>query len=224
MVTKNLIALMLTWHPLGLIENIIHTPIDRVVNKKFCTDNKLLNVWVHLATCLSVDSLIHGTGHEVAESLIDGGWCGDSVVSDYMSDSTTDLSSDISTSEPMDSITEVTELTEVTESVVDTSTAQSSSADSPMKKILEQKARSMSKMMEMMGDGDMSPSQLAQIHQAADAQWLIDHTWHHHVAWDVHVGHHHGDWHTHEAHADHESHAGHDHEHGWHGVLPILWW
>ena len=44
MVTKNLFALLLTGHPLGLIENIIHTPMDWLVNKNLCTDNKLLNV------------------------------------------------------------------------------------------------------------------------------------------------------------------------------------
>lgn len=242
MVTKNLIALMLTGHPLGLIENMIHTPIDWVVNKNFCTDNKLLNIWVHLATCLSVDSLIHGTGHEIAEVLTSDGWghVHGSVYSDMMTNSDLSLSSTTDVSDMMtDSITdidvaidqpEVSELSsdatvsETQQPVVESSVTQSSSTDSPMKKILEQKARSMSKMMEMVWDGDISPSELVQIHQAADAQWLIDHTWHHHIAWDGHIhtawdGHMYGDIHT-----DHGSHAGHDHEHGWHGILPILWW
>lgn len=219
MVTKNLIALMLTGHPLGLIENLIHTPVDRIVNKKFCTDNKLLNVWVHLATCLSVDGLIHGSGHELAESLMSDGWwhahgstSSDVVWSENVwSDSTTSadsVSADWSDDTTMDSSESVSEST-MTSPTID--------------EMWQGRGRIWAAMDKM----DHSA------HFAGDGHdhW-IDLIWWEEM-WDTHAGHDHGDSHGHVEHGDytdhgdHDDHSGHshgEHDHGWHGVLPILWW
>jgi hypothetical protein len=240
MVTKNLIALMLTGHPLGLIENMIHMPIDRVVNKKFCTNNKLLNVWVHLATCLSVDGLIHGTGYEIAETFMSDGWghvhgsaSSDAVWTIEVSSSSwtdaittdntimTDSSIDSISESPTETITSETETTQAP-----TESTPPSPSDAMRKAMLKAKAQAV-QVVEASGIDAYDPTtgqDFTKMYQAADAQWLIDHTWHHHVAWYSHAGHIHGDWHAHEAHTDHGSHAGHDHEHGWHGIVPILWW
>ena len=105
-----------------------------------------------------------------------------SVHSDMMTNSDLSLSDTTDVGDVMTDVDTMINQPEISESSVDTtaleaqppaaesSVAQSSSIDSPMKKILEQKARSMSKMMEKMGDGNISASELFQMHQAADAQ------------------------------------------------------
>ena len=214
------------------MENIIHSGVDWVVNKKFCTDNKLLNIWVHLVTCLSVDTLLHGTGHEIAETLMSDGWWhvlgwvssdviwntdvysnvinGDSISSDYSSENVPDSSVD----------TIVSETSKSTDEIVH------QSSNNAMREImLKAKAQAL-QVVEASGIDGYDPiawQDFTKMYEIVDAQWLIDHTWHHHTIWDSHAGHNHWDhsWRDHEAHMDH---TGHDHEHDGHGILPILWW
>lgn len=211
MVAKNLITLLLVWHPLGLMENVIHGSVDWIVNKKFCTNNKLVNVWIHLATCLSVDGLIHGSGHEIAETLMSDGWwhmhgstSGDTIWSDNV---WTDSSS--SDSIDTDSIeTDVPDDSDVWDTVESPSIDEMSKGRGGIWAAMDK----MDQGVHFAGDGHGHGSDLV---------WWD-------VPWDAHAGHNHGDhtWHDHESHTDHDGHdhAGHDHEHGWHGVLPILWW
>ncbi len=226
MVTKNLLALLLTGHPLWLMENIVHSWIDWVVNKNFCTDNKLLNVWVHLATCLSVDGLIHGTWHEIVESLswgwyADIGWSIDYDINHSSMSSSTDVSSSM--------MADISYDTDVSHNVSDTADISNtvSQTHKPMSAIMKAKMQAM-QVIDVSGMEWYDPTMwqdFTQMYQIADTQWIIDHTGHHHW-WDAHAGRSHGDhsWHSHEIHEDHADHVGHDHDHWGHGILPILWW